>query len=223
MYTLYWSADTGAFAVQAVLEEAGLPYRREVVDTGQGQHRAPEYLAVNPMAQVPAMRLPDGTVITESGAMVLHLCDACPESGLLPAPGTAARAVAYRWLFWLATGLYEADLRYYYPGRYTSEPSGADGVKAAALERMDRLAAMADDLLRTGPYALGERFSAVDVYLLMLVLWHPARAALFARHARVGELARLVRRRPAIERIWTQHYPPGGDSAWSTWTGSSAP
>ena len=51
MYTLYWSADTGAFAVQAVLEEAGLPYRREVVDTGQGQHRAPEYLAVNPMAQ----------------------------------------------------------------------------------------------------------------------------------------------------------------------------
>jgi glutathione S-transferase len=223
VYTLYWSADTGAFAVQAVLEEADLPYRREVVDTGQGQHRAPEYLAVNPMAQVPALRLPGGTVITESGAMVLHLCDARPESGLLPAPGTAARAVSFRWLFWLATGLYEADLRYYYPDRYTSEPSGADGVKAAALERMDRLAAMAEDLLRPGPYALGERFSAVDVYLFMLVLWHPARADLFARHAGLGELARLVRRRPSVERIWAQHYPPGGGSAWSTWTGSSAP
>ena len=155
MYTLYWSADSGAFGVQALLEELGLPYRREIVDTSRGEHRTPEYLALNPMAQVPALRLPDGTVITESAAMMLHLCDARPDAVLLPAPGTTGRAVAYRWLFWLASGLYESDLRYYYPDRYTSEPAGAPGVQAAALERMDRLLAIAADLLGVGPLRAG--------------------------------------------------------------------
>ena len=78
MYTLYWSADSGAFAVQAVLEELGQPYRREVMSTAAGDHRTPAFLAVNPMAQIPALRLPDGTIVTESGAMVAHLCDAHP-------------------------------------------------------------------------------------------------------------------------------------------------
>lgn len=222
MYTLYWSADTGAFAVQAVLEELGVLYRREVVDTSIGRHRTPEFLAINPMGQVPALQLPDGVVITESAAMLQHLVDAHPGSSLLPVPGGSARATADRWLFWLATAFYEADLRWYYPDRYTSEPSGAGGVKRAAAEQMDRVLAIAENLLSPGPYVLGPQFSAVDIYLFMLVLWHPARAEVQTRHARLGALMRLVRRRPAIERIWAQHYPPGGGSVWSTWTGSSA-
>ena len=207
MYTLYWSADSGAFAVQAVLEELGQPYRREVMSTAAGDHRTPAFLAVNPMAQIPALRLPDGTIVTESGAMVAHLCDAHPEAGLLPAPGTSGRAEAYRWLFWLATGLYEFDLRYYYPDRYTADPAGAEAVKAAALARMDHLLAIAETLIGAGPYALGERFSAVDLYLFMLVLWHPDPVAARERHPRLGELVRRVRQRPAVERIWWQHHP----------------
>ncbi|MEK0083750.1 glutathione S-transferase family protein [Benzoatithermus flavus] len=221
MYELYWSADTGAFAVQAVLEELGQAYERVVVDTREGRHREPGYTKLNPMQQVPSLRLPDGTVITESAAMVLHLCDAHPERGLLPAPGTTERAVAYRWLFWLATGLYETDLRYYYPERYTADPAGAPAVKQAAHERLDRLVAMAAELLGAGPWVLGERFSAVDIYLFMLVLWHPARAAIFERHPGLGEHARRLRARPAVDRIWALNFP-AGRSVWSTWTGSSA-
>jgi hypothetical protein len=56
----------------------------------------------------------------------------------------------------------------------------------------------------------------------MLVLWHPARSEIFERHPRLGAHARRLRTRPTIERIWAQHYPAGGGSAWSTWTGSSA-
>jgi glutathione S-transferase len=207
MYTLYWSTDSGAFVVQAVLEELGQPYRREVLETAKGDHRRPEFLALNPMAQVPVLRLPDGTVITESGAMVVHLSDAHPEAGLLPPPGTTPRAVAYRWLFWLATGLYESDLRYYYPDRYTADAAGADGVQAAALARMDQLLATAADLLGAGPYALGERFSAVDLYLFMLTFWHPDHVAVRERHPALGEMVRRVRQRPAVERIWWQHHP----------------
>jgi glutathione S-transferase len=218
VYTLYWSADSGAFAIQAMLEELGVPYRREVIDTSRGVHRTPEYLAINPMAQVPALRLPDDTVITETGAMLVHLSDAHPDYGLLPAPGTPLRAVADRWLFWLATGLYESVLRYYYAERYTADAAGAPGVKAAALARMDRLLAMAEELLGHGPFVLGSRYSAVDIYLFMLALWHPARLEILDRHPRLALLIRTVRQRPAIGRIWAENHPPT-ESAWSTWSG----
>ena len=219
MHTLYWSADTGAFVVQALLEELGLPYERVVIDTKLGEHRRPEFLALNPLAQVPVLRLPDGTVVTETGAMLLHLCDSRPEPGLLPEPGTPERAAAYRWLFLMATGLYETDLRWYYPERYTADPAGAEGVKLAAKERMDRLYAQADAALDPGPWLLGGRFSALDHYLFMLTLWSPDRASLLDRLPRLGAHARAVRRRPVYGKIWPQHFPEGGGSPWSTWTG----
>ena len=209
MHTLYWSPESGAFVVQAVLEELGLPYRREIVLTAEGQHREPAYVALNPMAQVPTLRLPDGTVITESAAMVVHLCDLAPAAGLLPPPGTSGRAVAYRWLFWLATGFYETDLRFYYPDRYTADPAGAAAVKSAALARMDRLAEIAAELVGAGPWALGDRFSAVDLYLAMLLLWHPEPAALQARHPNLAAVIAGVRARPAVARIWAQNYGSG--------------
>lgn len=221
MHTLYWAPSTGAFAVQVVLEELGLRYRPVLVDTEAGEQRSPDYLALNPMAQVPVLRLPDGTVLTESAAMVLHLCDATPEAGLLPEPGTSERARAYRWLFWLAGEHYGADLRWYYPDRYTEDAAGIEGVKAAALARTDRLFGMAQDLLGDGPYALGSRYSAVDPYLFMLFLWHPGRQAVLERFPGLSTHARRLRARPAVQRVWDLHYPPDGDHAWSTWTSSS--
>ena len=207
-YTLYWAPDSGAFVVQAVLEELGLGYRLAPVAIARGEHHTPEFLSLNPMAQVPVLRLPDGVVITESAAMVAHLCDAHPESGLLPAPGTTARALADRWLFWLATGLYETDLRYYYPDRYTADRAGADGVRAAALVRMDRLLGIAEGLI-AGTYALGERASAVDLYLVMVAQWHPDGPAALDGHPRLAGLARRIRQRPSVQRIWGQHHPEG--------------
>ena len=160
-------------------------------------------------------------MITESAAMLVHLCDAHPEPSLLPPPGTSARARAYRWLFWLATGLYEADLRYYYPDRYTADPQGTDGVRTAALARMDRLLAIAEDLLGHGPYVLGERFSAVDLYLFMLVLWHPAGTEVHDRHPGLGEADAAGAPAPAGRADLGTALPADGDSPWSTWTGSS--
>ena len=192
------------------------------MSTGAGGHDTDAFAALNPMRQVPVLRLPDGTLMTETGAMVLHLCDTRPEAGLLPAPGTPERAAAYRWLFWMVANLYESDLRYYYPARYTADPAGSEGVRRAAEERMDRLLAIAEAELGDRPWFLGETYSALDPYLAMLTLWHPARQAVLGRWPRLGRLLRRVRERPAIGRIWTQHYPPGGDHPWSTWTSSSA-
>ena len=91
------------------------------------------------------------------------------------------------------------------------------------MARMDRIATIAEDLLARGPYVLGERFSAVDIYLFMLLLWHPARTEVTDPHPGLGEAHAAGPPAPAVERIWAQHFPPDGGGAWSTWTGSSAP
>ncbi len=73
MYRLYWAAGTGAIAPEVMLEAAGTAFERIVVDLAAGEHRRADYLAVNPVGEVPALVLPDGTVVTESAAIVLLL------------------------------------------------------------------------------------------------------------------------------------------------------
>lgn len=221
-YRLYWSPRSSAFSVEALLIETGAAYERQLISTRDGMHRRPEFLAVNPMGQVPVLRLPDGTAITESAAMLLHLAEAFPAAGLLPPAGSSARAVAYRWLLFLAAPYYEADLRYFYPERHTTDPDAAAGIKAAAEAQLTRLLGLVDAALTPGPYLLGEGFCAVDLYLMMVAMWHPARRGVLDRFPRLGRQMALVRRRPAVERIWDTYHPSAEEHPWSTWTGLSA-
>ena len=76
MYTIYTSPGTGAFAAEAMLEAGNAPWKRELIDTGKDEHKTAAYLAINPAAQIPALILPDGQLMTESAAICLFLGDA---------------------------------------------------------------------------------------------------------------------------------------------------
>ena len=205
MYKLYWSADTGALAPQIVLEEIGIDYQRLVVDIEAGEEMTPAYLAINPRGQVPALVLPDGSVITESAAMILHLAEAQGDGVLLPAAGSSARAMLYRWLFFAASNLYEGVLRLYYSNRYISNPEHAGEVEASARGFIDSNWALLEDAI-AGPYFLGEDYSVIDPYLLMLSNWHEQPQTLFTDNPKLATLCRMVRDRPAVQRIWAQHF-----------------
>ncbi len=205
MYKLYWSKMSGAMAPQALFEEIGASYEKIIIDLDQEENRSADFLAVNPMGQIPALVLPDGTLMTESAAMVLHVVDRHPEAKLAPPAGSPERARFERWLLFMASTLYSADLRTYYPDRFTTDPDGLEGVKAAAVADMDRYFVMLDDALNPGPYLLGESFSAVDIYLWMLAAWHPNPQQMLERNPRVERLVKLVQARPAIARIWPEH------------------
>lgn len=218
MYGLYWNRGSGAFAVEALLREIGADYERIAVDIRAGAQREPAYLRLNPRGQVPALRLPDGSIMTETAAMALQLCETHPQAALLPAPGTAARAQALRWLFFAAANLYEGDLRWYYPERYSTDPAAAPGIRARAGADMDRDFAILDAAAAAeGPWFLETGFSALDVYLAMLAGWHPEPDSFPARFPRLARLVRAVAARPAITPLWREHYleaaPPV--PAWS--------
>ncbi|SEG42160.1 glutathione S-transferase family protein [Bosea lathyri] len=147
-----------------MLEEVGQPYRAEIVGFGP-QMKGPNYKALNPMGKVPTLRHGE-TTVTECAAICAYLADAFPGAGLAPAHASRERGPYYRWLFFGA-GPTEAAV--------TNRALGVEVSPERA--RMVGYGSFADvmDTLETavtqGEYILGDRFSAVDVYLGSQILW----------------------------------------------------
>ena len=96
-FTLYGDLGSGAFSAEAALAEAGAPYRFEMVSLEKNEQKQPGFLAINPSGKMPALRLPEGEIITESAAILLTLADHFPQARLLPPQASNDRALAYRW------------------------------------------------------------------------------------------------------------------------------
>ena len=125
-------------AIEAALGLCGAAWT--LIDTPRPKTDADRaaLLAINPRGQVPILIHPDGTVITEGPAILLHLADAFPASGLAPAPGTSLRAWHDRWLAFFQANVYEGMLRELFPDRYTHDPAGGPAVAAAATDYVRR-------------------------------------------------------------------------------------
>ena len=205
MYRLHTGARTGGFVVHAVLEELGVKYQLVNVDTKKGEHRKRAFVKLNPMAQVPVLEVPGGRVMTESAAMVLYLADRYPSKHLAPAASAPARADFLRWLFFFAVNVYGSDLRYSYSERYTSDPAGAEGVKAAALAALNREFAIIDKAIGKSAWMLGGRYSALDIYLAMLAYWHPDVPGLLKVSPNIARVTDKVKARKAIKPVADHH------------------
>ena len=141
-----------------MLEEVGQPYRTVLLDYGTTM-KAPDYLAVNPMGKVPALRHGDA-VVTECAAICAYLADAFPDAGLAPAAGDPARAAYLRWLFFGA-GPVEASVTNAAFG-LSPPPERKASIGYGSLEEvLDVL----EGAVSAGEYLAGGRFSAADVYL----------------------------------------------------------
>ncbi len=138
MYKLYGTTHTSTCAVKAALTEAGAPFEEVEITTRAEQHLTEEYRRINPRQQVPALMLPDGSIMTEGPAILLHIADAHPEASLAPPPGSSERAQHDRWLIFVAMNVNEAGQRMNYPERFTTDTNGTQAVEEAARASMDR-------------------------------------------------------------------------------------
>jgi glutathione S-transferase len=153
--------------------------------------KAPEYLAVNPMGKVPALRDGD-TVVTESAAICAYLADRFPQRGLAPAHGDRARAAYYRWMFFTAGPLEQATtakaLGWQVPeGRNAMVGFGSLGAALDAVETA----------LQPGPFVCGEQFSAADVVLGSALGWGMMFGTIGKRPSFEAYVARLQQREAA--------------------------
>ena len=201
MYKLFYSPGSAAMAPHAVLEEIGAPYEPVLVDTKAGAHKRPDYLKLNPNGRVPT--LVDGDqVVYESAAIVMHLADKHPEAGLAPAPGTPERGRYYQWLTYLTNTVQEAYMSHFHADYYARSEAAIAEVKATAEARLQPMFRIIDTALADGPYLLGQRFSAADIYLMMLARWSRNMAKPAATYPNIKRCVDLVRARPAVERMF---------------------
>jgi glutathione S-transferase len=165
-----------------MLEEVGAQYETKILEFGHSM-KEPDYLAINPMGKVPAIRHGD-TVVTEAAAICAYLADAFPDAGLAPPHGSRERGPYYRWLFFGAgpvdAAVTDKALGFVVP----SEREGMVGY--GNLERT--LAALEGQLYRT-EYIAGDRFTAADVFVGSQIGW--------------GMAFRGIDKRPAFERYWS--------------------
>jgi glutathione S-transferase len=190
---LYASPMSRGRVVHWMLEEAGAPYRYELVNLETRAHKEPAYLAVNPMGKVPAI-VHRGVVVTECGAICAYLADAFPAARLAPPADSPQRGAYYRWMFFGACCVEPAVIDRMLERPAVSRPSalsyGCFEDTVAALERA----------LEPGPFLLGPHFSAADVYVGSQIGFGLMVKALEPRPLFRDYLAR-VQQRPAYQRF----------------------
>lgn len=207
-FTLYASEGTGSAVCEAILALSGIDHRRVDVTIQAPTGPDPELLQVNPLGQVPVLRLPNGEIMTESAAIALYLADLVPEKGLAPRPDDPLRPRYLRWMAFMACAIYPSELRKFYPERYTTDPAGAEAVKDAAISRLTREFAVLASGLGTSPFLLGHAMSAVDIYAAMLIGWEENQEGLRDVFPGLIQLAQRVAADPVIRPIWERNQLP---------------
>jgi glutathione S-transferase len=205
MYRLYWAAHTGAIAPQVLFEEAGVAYERVPIDMAAGEHHGPAYLAINPSGQVPALELPDGGIVTETAAMVLLLGERHGESELVPAIDSPQRPPFLRWLMYMATAVYMTLVRMHHPERFSTAPADMEPSRAGVVGALELQFDILAGAIAGDPWFLPRHYGALDLYLTMLVDWHPEKRSLLERHPALARLVRATETQPAFARVMAQH------------------
>jgi glutathione S-transferase len=203
MLQLHYHPGNASMAPHLLLEELGVPFELKLVDRAQQAHKSAEYLKLNPNGLIPVL-VDGGLVLYETAAVCLHLLDTHPQMNLAPAVGSTERAHFYKWLIWMTNSLQATLILYFYPERWADNAEAAAQVRSHAEAKVGTLLDQIEaELARHGgPYLLGEAFSAVDLYALMLCRWTRG----FARPARslphLGLYLQRLLARPAVQRVF---------------------
>lgn len=171
---LYWCPQTRSFTALWLLEEAGIAYERELIDIRTGAQDAAEYRAINPMGKVPSL-VDDGMAVSEQGAICAWVADRFPEAGLAPDISDPMRGPYLKWLFFAGNCIEPAYMQKVL-GFETQKSQAGWGSYALVVDVLDQA-------LQSGPWLLGERFSAADVMIGSGVFFGLAFGMLDARPA----------------------------------------
>jgi len=205
-YRIYTAPGSGAMIVEAALEVAGLDYEPVVVDWQDLGWESRTLGPYNPLGQLPTLILPDGTVMTESAAMLLHIADVVPDCGLVPPVRHPARPAFLRWLVFLVSAVYPTFTYADVPGRWVQgDEDSAARLRQGADAHRQTLNRYLESNARA-PWFLGETFSAIDLYLWVMRHWRPG-LEWFRRECpglhRIGEAAGGL---PPVARVGRRHF-----------------
>lgn len=204
---LFGMPRCGSDIVEFQLVWYGFDY--ELVETGdlfEAPDAADALRQVNPLRQIPTLLLDDGTVMTESAAITLLLADLAANDSLVPPPGSPERASFLRWLVFIVANIYPTYTYVDDPSRFVAVEAAQESFVRSVHAYARRLYAQLEGEA-SAPWFLGERMSALDIYIAVISRWTPRRewhsqnspklTAIFERLEALPEFADLVGRKSA--------------------------
>lgn len=205
---LHGQPGWGSAIVEAQLAVYGLPHRFEAVGDLFDSAAARERLRpLNPLAQVPVLVRADGTVVTESAAITLHLADMTGRDDLVPGPQAAERAAFLRWLVFLVANVYPTFTYADDPARFVKADESVQKAFRAEVDAYAQRLWQMVEAAAVGPWFLGTRFSALDVYLAVMTQWRPRRAWFAAHAPRLLAAADAAAALPAVAPVMARNFP----------------
>ena len=211
MYTLYGKTGSGSASIEAALTLVRAPFR--VVETASwAQNEAfADLLAVNPLGQVPTVVLDDGSVLSESAAILMHLGSAHPDAKLLP-DHASQRAQALRGLVFIAANCYSAISIIDFPERWCENAEGDEAVqqriRAGARTRLHRHWEMFADVFPARPWLSGADLGALDLLAAVVSKWSGARQHLAQARPALHDTLLRIEAHPGVADVFARHWPP---------------
>ena len=202
-YKLFYANQSASMGVRVILEEIGAPYELIQSTIDRGAPRPPEQLALNPNGWVPVLTWGDRSMY-ECAAITMFLCDRHPEAKLAPMTGDPERSLYLQTLVYFSNSVQTAFQTNYYPYRFVDAPVDEPSAMRRGVRRLRETWKVIDDQIGERQWCLGERFSAVDIYLFMLTTWlSPSRGhPTTDEFPNVRRIAEAVMPRPSVRLVY---------------------
>tara|TARA_B100000676_G_scaffold131292_1_gene130344 strand:- start:728 stop:1366 length:639 start_codon:yes stop_codon:yes gene_type:complete len=202
-YQLFYAPDSAAMGARVMLEEIGAPYELIESTIDMDKPRPPEQMAINPNGWLPVLKWEDNAMY-ECAAITVFLCDRHPEAELAPALDDPMRGLYLQTLVYFSSSVQNAFQLNYYPGRFADTPEDEPSAQKRGIRRLRETWGIVNDQIGDNRWVLGERFSALDIYLFMLTTWlrpshgHPT----VSEFPNVERLAQSVLPRDSIQLVY---------------------
>ena len=202
-YQLFYALGSAAMGTRVMLEEIGAPYELIESTKNRTKPRPPEQMAINPNGWLPVLKWEDSAMY-ECAAITVFLCDRHPEAGLAPALDDPTRGLYLQTLVYFSSSVQNAFQLNYYPDRFAETPEDEPSAQKRGIRRLRETWGIVNDQIGDNRWVLGERFSALDIYLFMLTTWlRPSRGhPTVSEFPNVERIARSVLPRESIQLVY---------------------
>ena len=196
MLTLFYAPGACSMASHIVLEESGEKYDAKRMDLAKGEQRTPQYMKIHPLGRVPALKLDDGSPLTENTAILPYLGK---RFGLWPSdPLKEAKALSVVGFF--ASSVHPANAHVARPERYTEDKSAFPGLQAMGKKSFHEYLKQIDAMY-AGREWLSDKYSVLDPYALVFYAWGLRRELPVAELKNYTALKDRMAKRPAVQRV----------------------
>jgi glutathione S-transferase len=188
---LYYSPGACSLHPQITLREAGVPFEMERVSLSSHRlHDGTDYYTVNPKGYVPALRLDDGSLLTEGAVIDQYVADLRPDKNLIPAAGTKERYRVLEWLNFIAAEVHKS-----FSPLFGKDEAAKEAPRARLAKRFDFVQAS----LASRPYLTGETFTVADAYLFNMLRWTAVTGIDLGKWPGLKAFFERVEQRPAVQ------------------------